>query len=81
LFVNARPGAEHGAFHLVGWRTVKITADMVGMNLAQFAAVKESGRLTADEVNFARQVREAGGFAGVAQRIGGRVAIGEIGEE
>jgi hypothetical protein len=57
---------------------------MVGIDMAQFAAVdtrSRGGALTAEEQNFARQVREAGGFAGVAQRVGGGVAIGEIGEE
>ena len=91
LFVNAMGRGLSGrslaecSFQLVGWRTVRVTEDMVGMDIAQFAVVETRSRgervLSPEEMNFARQVREAGGFAGVAQRVGGGVAIGEIGEE
>jgi hypothetical protein len=91
LFVNVvgrgwiGRGPRECAFQYVGWRTVKVTQDMVGMEIAQFATVETRSRgarrLTPEERNFAHQVREAGGFAGVAQRVGGSVAIGEIGEE
>jgi hypothetical protein len=73
------------AFQAIGWRTLRITKDMVGMSIAQFAAVETRSQggvaLTPEEINFARQVREAGGFAGVAQLVGGKVVVGEIGEE
>lgn len=64
---------------------MRITEDMVGVTFAQFAAVETRSRgkrrLSPEERNFARQVREGGGFAGVAQIVNGRACIGEIGEE
>lgn len=81
-----RFGLGTGTLDLVGWRPVKITADMVGMTIAQYAEVdaKTQGyrRMSAEQKNRARAIREAGGFAGVAMRVPeapGRVAIGEIG--
>ena len=73
---------------LVGWRPVKITADMVGKVIAQYVEVDaktpQYKRMSTGQKNRARVIREAGGFAGVAMRIEeapGRVAIAEIGEE
>jgi hypothetical protein len=69
----------------VGWRPVRITADMVGSTIAQYAEVdaKTQGykRMSAAQKNRVRVVREAGGYAGVAMRVEGRAVIAEIGEE
>lgn len=84
-----RFGLGTGTLDLVGWRPVRITADMVGTVIAQYAEVdaKTQGyrRMNAEQKNRARAIREAGGFAGVAMRVEvpgePRVSIGEIGEE
>lgn len=86
VFANARTtGADHCAFRMVGWRTVTITEVMVGKSFAQFVAVQQwrpgQPALSPEQVGFARQVRDAGGVAGIAQRMGDCVSIEEIGEE
>jgi hypothetical protein len=67
---------------------MKVTPDMVGMTIAQYVEVDaktpQYKRMSPGQRNRARVIREAGGFAGIAQRVEGapgRVAIGEIGEE
>ena len=76
-------GLVTGSFDLVGWRPLLITADMVGRTVAQFATVdaKTAGysRMSLDQKMWSRNVREAGGFAGVAVRREGGVEIEEIG--
>ena len=79
-----------GVFDRVGFRPVKITPDMVGMTVAQFVTIdaKTQGykRMSPEQKNYARVVRQAGGFAGIAIEVtdgaGERVvSIAEIGEE
>lgn len=59
-----------GAADLIGWHTVRITADMIGCRVAVFTSVevkRPSGGVTSDDqVNWRDQVREAGGIAVVA---------------
>ncbi len=78
-----RFGLALGSFDLVGWRPVVITPDMVGKTLAQFATVdaKTAGyrRLSPEQVLWARNVKAAGGFAGVAMKVGNYTTISEIG--
>ena len=85
LFVNSRVGAEHCAFRLIGWRTVRVTPDMIGRDIAQFVAIEEwsPGKpgLSPEKANFARQVESAGGFAAIGMRFAGRANAEEIREE
>ena len=80
-------GLGPGSFDLIGWIPTVITPDMVGKTIARFVAVdaKTAGykRLSPEQLIFARNVKGAGGFAGVAMRIEetGEVHIAEIGEE
>lgn len=80
-------GLGPGSFDLIGWIPTVITPDMVGKTIARFVAVdaKTAGykRLSPEQLIFARNVKSAGGFAGVAMRIEetGEVHIAEIGEE
>jgi hypothetical protein len=81
-------GLGTGTLDLVGWRPVRITADMVGQTIAQYVEVdaktQGAARLRPEQKNRARVIREAGGFAGIAMRIEeapGRVAIAEISED
>lgn len=63
-------GLCKGSSDLIGWRTVTITPDMVGQHLAQFVAVEckaENGRLSPEQENFLRVVRDAGGHAVMAK--------------
>jgi hypothetical protein len=57
-----------GTSDLIGWHTVEITHEMVGLRLAVFAAVevKDLDTPTEAQLNFIEQVRAAGGLAGVA---------------
>ena len=77
-----------GVFDRVGWRPVVITADIVGQTIAQFVTVDaktpQYAKMSAAQKNYARAVREAGGFVGIAMRVEeapGRVAIAEISED
>lgn len=73
ILKDARPlnaGLCVGSSDLIGWTTVKITPDMVGLEVAIFTAVEVKairGRATAEQVNFIDQVRKSGGLAGVAR--------------
>ena len=64
------PGGSDG----IGWRPVKITADMAGQTIAQFVAVecKTPGYKYAskEQKNFLAQVVRAGGLALLATREG-----------
>jgi hypothetical protein len=59
-----RFGLCPGSSDLIGWRPVKITADMVGKTIALFTAreVKTSvGRATKEQIGFIRAVNLDGG--------------------
>ena len=66
---NARPlhaGLCVGSSDLIGWKTVTITPDMVGQQVAIFVAAEvktATGRLTGEQSNFLTKVRDAGGLA------------------
>ncbi|RVT95227.1 VRR-NUC domain-containing protein [Rhodovarius crocodyli] len=65
-----RYGLCEGSADLIGLRTITVTPDMVGQQVAIFAAVEvknERGRPTDKQVNFLQHVRTAGGLAGVAR--------------
>ena len=67
-----------GSADLIGYRTVTITPDMVGQQLAVFAAVEvkaERGRPTAEQLTFLEHVRAAGGRAGIARSVAEAEAI------
>lgn len=66
-----RYGLAKGSSDLVGFRTVTITPDMVGSQIAVFAAieVKDRGRATPEQLRFLEQVRQAGGLAGLARSV------------
>lgn len=61
-----------GSSDLIGWQTVRITPDMVGLRLAVFVAVetKTDGypKASKEQKNFLRQVKKAGGIARIARR-------------
>lgn len=60
----------NGAGDLIGWHTIRITADMIGCKVAVFTSIEakpERGGVTSDDqINWRDQVRDAGGIAVVA---------------
>jgi hypothetical protein len=72
---NARPllaGLCVGSSDIIGWRTVEITADMIGQRVAVFAALEvkaAKGRATEAQARFLTNVREAGGIAALVRSV------------
>ena len=67
---TVRFGLHPGSADLIGWRTVTITPDMVGKQVAVFASVEvktDSGRVKPEQQNWLEQVTKAGGLAVVAR--------------
>lgn len=67
-----------GSADLIGYRTVTVTPDMVGQQLAVFAAVEvksPTGRLTPEQAAFIEHVTAAGGIAGIARSVEDAQAI------
>lgn len=65
-------GLAKGSADLIGWRTITITRDMVGQQLAVFTSIEiktPSGRITPQQRNWLHAVRTAGGIAGVARTV------------
>jgi hypothetical protein len=75
LILDARPlhaGLCVGSADVIGWRTVTITAPMIGKAVALFTAIEcktGSGRLTAEQKAFLEAVQRAGGIGGVARSV------------
>jgi hypothetical protein len=72
---NGRPvqfGLCKGSADLIGWRTVTITPDMVGTQVAVFASIEvktATGRLRPEQQQWLDAVQSAGGIAGVARSV------------
>lgn len=61
-----------GSSDLIGYRTVTITPDMVGQQVAVFAAVEvkaPKGRPTPEQTAFLEHITAAGGIAGIARSV------------
>jgi len=61
-----------GSADLIGYRSVTVTAGMVGQTVAVFAAVEvkaERGRPTPEQTAFIEHIRAAGGLAGIARSV------------
>lgn len=69
---HVRMGLFPGSGDLIGWRTVLITQDMVGEEIAQFLSIEvktPNGRLRPDQMNWQDQVNHAGGHAIIARSV------------
>jgi hypothetical protein len=65
-------GLARGSADLIGWRTITITPEMVGTQIAVFTSIEvktPTGHLTPEQRNWLGAVRKAGGIAGVARSI------------
>jgi hypothetical protein len=61
-----------GAGDLLGWRTVTVTPEMVGTQVAVFTSIEvktATGRLRPEQQQWLDAVQAAGGIAGVARSV------------
>ena len=61
-----------GGSDLIGYRRVTVTPEMVGQEIAVFAAVEVKtprGRIKAEQQQFVDHIRSAGGIAGIARSV------------
>lgn len=62
--------ANPGGADCIGWKSITITPDMIGRQVAIFTAIEvktDKGRLKPEQENFLNAVKKAGGYAGVAR--------------
>jgi hypothetical protein len=65
-------GLCKGSADLIGWRTVTVTPDMVGTQVAVFLSIEvktPTGRLRPEQRQWLDAVQAAGGIAGVARSV------------
>ena len=59
-------GLQKGSGDLIGWRSVEITADMVGQTIAQIVSIEvktPDGKATEEQLHWLKVVDDVGGFA------------------
>jgi hypothetical protein len=65
-------GLAKGSADLIGWRTVTVTPEMVGQQVAVFLSIEvktATGRLRPEQQQWLAAVQTAGGIAGVARSV------------
>jgi hypothetical protein len=65
-------GLAKGSADLIGWRTITVTPDMVGQQIAVFTSIEvktPTGRVRPDQTAWLSAVQAAGGIAGVARSV------------
>lgn len=63
-------GLTNGASDLIGFKSIKITKEMVGKNIAVFSAIEckaQNGKLSEHQKNFLTRVKESGGISIVSK--------------
>jgi hypothetical protein len=76
--VPVRYGLQPGSSDLIGWRTVTITPEMVGQQVAVFTSIEvktPTGRLRPEQQQWLDAVQVAGGIAGVARSVSDAEAL------
>ena len=61
-----------GGSDLIGYRRVRVTPEMVGQEIAVFAAIEVKsarGRVRSEQQQFIEHIRNAGGIAGIARSV------------
>ena len=75
-------GLARGSADLIGWRTITITPDMVGRQVAVFTSIEvktPTGRVRPEQHAWLSTVQCSGGIAGVARSVGDALRIVETG--
>ena len=65
-------GLAKGSSDLIGFKTIKITQDMVGSSVAQFVSIEvktPTGKPTQIQQNWLHCIKSAGGISGIARSI------------
>ena len=65
-------GLAKGSSDLVGFKTIKITPEMIGKDLAVFTSIEvktNTGQLSKNQHNWLQAVKKAGGITGVARNV------------
>lgn len=65
-------GLHVGSGDLIGWKTLTVTPDMVGKQVAVFTSVEiktPAGRVSPDQKNWLERVNSAGGLARVVRDL------------
>lgn len=65
-------GLARGSADLIGWRTITITPDMVGRQVAVFTSIEvktDRGRVRPEQHAWLNTVQCSGGIAGIARSI------------
>lgn len=65
-------GLARGSADLIGWRTITITPDMVGRQVAVFTSIEvktPTGRVRPEQAAWLSAVTGAGGIAGIARSV------------
>jgi len=65
-------GLAKGSSDLIGFKTIKITPEMIGQEIAQFVSIEiktERGKLTNVQQNWLQKVKSSGGIVGVARTV------------
>ena len=65
-------GLAKGSSDLIGFKTIKITPDMVGKEIAQFVSLEiktERSKLSTLQHNWLQKVKSSGGIVGVARTV------------
>ena len=84
---NGRPvqfGLCKGSADLIGWRTVTITPEMVGQQVAVFTSIEvksATGRLRPEQQSWLDAVQKAGGIAAVARSVADCERLGLTGAD
>jgi hypothetical protein len=71
-------GLARGSADLIGWRTVTVTPDMVGQQLAVFTSIEiktPTGRIAPAQQHWLGAVLGAGGIAGVVRSVADAKAL------
>ena len=65
-------GLAKGSSDLIGFKTIKVTPEMIGQDLAVFCSVEvktNTGQLSEYQHNWLQAVKSAGGIVGVARNV------------
>ena len=65
-------GLAKGSADLIGWRSITVTPEMVGTQVAVFTSIEvktPTGRVKPEQQQWLQAVQAAGGIAGVARSV------------